>query len=55
MALLTHQVDFIEKFSAALGFLSDVIAFPRPTPPRHPPVDFGAFPVNTVKMDFTLS
>jgi hypothetical protein len=27
MAFLTHQENFIEKFSAALGFLSSVIAF----------------------------
>jgi hypothetical protein len=52
---LTHQVDFVEKFSAALGSLSGVMAFPRPTPPRDPLVDFGAFPLKTVKVDFTLS
>jgi hypothetical protein len=50
-----HWVDFTEKFSAALGSLSGVMAFPGPTPPRDPLVDFGAFPLSTVKMDFTLS
>jgi hypothetical protein len=38
-----------EKFSVALGFLS------LPTPPRDPLVGFGAFSLNTVKMDLTLS
>jgi hypothetical protein len=37
------RVDFVEKFLAALGSLSGVIAFLRLTPPRDPPVDFGAF------------
>jgi hypothetical protein len=41
--------DFVEKFSAALGFLS------RPTPPRDPSVDFRAFSLDKVKMDLTLS
>jgi hypothetical protein len=50
-----RPVDFTEKFSAALGSLSGVMAFPGPTPPRDPPVDFGVFPLNTVKMGFTLS
>jgi hypothetical protein len=52
---LMRRVDFTEAISAALGSLSGVMAFPRPTTPRDPPVDFGAFPLNTVKMDFTLS
>jgi hypothetical protein len=43
VASLTCQVDFAEKFLAALGSLSGVMAFPRLTPPRDPPVDFGAF------------
>jgi hypothetical protein len=55
VASLTRRVDFIEKLSAALGSLSGVMTFPRPSPSRDPPVDFGAFPLNTVKMDFTLS
>jgi hypothetical protein len=64
VASLTCQVDFAEKFLAALGSLSGVMAFPRLTPPRDPPVDFGAFfavvdfgafPLNTVKTNFTLS
>jgi hypothetical protein len=55
VASLTHRVDFTEKFSTALGSLSGVMAFPGPIPPRDPPVDFGGFPLNTVKMDFTLS
>jgi hypothetical protein len=37
------RVDFAEKLSAALGSLFGVMAFPRPTPPRDPLVDFGAF------------
>jgi hypothetical protein len=52
---LMRRVDFTEKFSTALGSLSGVMAFPIPTPPRDPTVDFGAFPLNRVKMDFTLS
>jgi hypothetical protein len=52
---LMCRVDFTEKFLAALGSLSGGMAFPRPTPPKVPPVDFGAFPLNIVKMDFTLS
>jgi hypothetical protein len=48
VAFLTHQENFIEKFSAALGFLS------LPTPPRDPRVDFRAFSLNTVKMALTL-
>jgi hypothetical protein len=55
MASLTHRVDFIEKFSAALGSLLDVMAFLGLTPPRDPTVDFGVFPLNTAKMDFMLS
>jgi hypothetical protein len=55
VAFFMHQENFIEKISAALGSLSGVMAFPRLTPHRDPPVDFGAFPLNTVKMDFTLS
>jgi hypothetical protein len=55
VASLTRRVDFAEKFSAALGSLSGVMAFPELTPPRDPPVDFGAFPLNTVKIDFMLS
>jgi hypothetical protein len=55
LASFTCRVDFTEKFSAALGSLSGVITFPGPTPPRDPLVDFGAFPLNIVKMDFTLS
>jgi hypothetical protein len=35
--------------------LSGVVAFPGPTPPRNPLVDFRALPLNTVQMDFTLS
>jgi hypothetical protein len=37
MVFLTRRENFIEKFSAALGFLSLL------TPPRDPLVDFGAF------------
>jgi hypothetical protein len=48
---LTHRVDFTKKFSATLGSLLGVMAFPELTPPRDPPVDFGVFPLNTVKMD----
>jgi hypothetical protein len=55
VAFLTRQVDFTEKFSTALGSLLGVIAFPIPTPLRDPPVDSEAFPLNIVKMDFTLS
>jgi hypothetical protein len=55
VASMMHQVDFTEKFSAALGSLSGVIAFPGLTPPRDPPVDFGAFPLSIVKMGFMLS
>jgi hypothetical protein len=55
LASLMRRVDFTEKFSAALGSLSGVMAFPGLNPPRDPPVDFGAFPLNTVKLDFTLS
>jgi hypothetical protein len=43
------QENFIEKFSAELGFLS------LPTPLRYPSVDFGVVFLNTVKMDLTLS
>jgi hypothetical protein len=55
VASLACRVDFAEKLSAALGSLLGVMAFPRLTPPRDPPVYFGAFPLNTVKMDFMLS
>jgi hypothetical protein len=41
MASLMRRVDFTEKFSAALGSLSGVMAFPELTPPRDPPVDYG--------------
>jgi hypothetical protein len=44
-----RQENFVEKFSAALGFLS------LTTHPRDSSVDFGAFSLNTVKMDLTLS
>jgi hypothetical protein len=37
---LTHRENFVEKFSAALGFLSVVMAFLKPTHPRDPPIDF---------------
>jgi hypothetical protein len=49
MAFLTRREDFIEKFSVVLGFLSLL------APPRDPLVDFGAFSMNTVMMDLTLS
>jgi hypothetical protein len=49
------RVDFAKKFSPALGSLSGVMAFPRLTLPRDPLVDFGAFPLNIVKMDVMLS
>jgi hypothetical protein len=49
VALLTRWEDFIEKLSTALGFLS------LPTPPRDPSIGFGAFSLNTVKMDLRLS
>jgi hypothetical protein len=55
VASLMCLVDFTKKLSAALGSLSGVMAFPGLTPPRDPPVDFGAFPLNTIKVDFTLS
>jgi hypothetical protein len=55
VASLTCRVNFAEKFSAELGSLSGVMAFPRPTPPRYPSVDFGSFLLNTVKMDLALS
>jgi hypothetical protein len=55
VASLTRRVDFAEKFLAALGSLSGVMAFPGLTPPRDTPGDIGAFPMNTVKMDFMLS
>jgi hypothetical protein len=50
--LIVADVAFLtrrEKFSTALGFLSFL------TPPRDPSVGFGAFSLNTVKMDLTLS
>jgi hypothetical protein len=49
VAFLTRRENFVEKFSAALGFLS------LPTPLRDPSVDFRAFFLNTWKMDLTLS
>jgi hypothetical protein len=49
VAFLMRQENFGEKFSAALGFLS------LSAPPRDPSVGFGAFSLNTVKMDLTLS
>jgi hypothetical protein len=55
VAFLMRREDFIEKFSATLGFLLGVIVFPGPTPPRDPLVNFGAFPLNMVKMDFMHS
>jgi hypothetical protein len=55
VASLTRRVNFTENFSTALGSLSGVMTFPRLTPPRDPLVDLGAFALNTVKMDFTLS
>jgi hypothetical protein len=55
VASLMRRVDFIEKLSAALGSLSGVMAFPGPTPPRDPSVDFGVFPLNAVNMNFMLS
>jgi hypothetical protein len=48
VVFLTCRENFVEKSSAALGFLS------LPTPPRDPSVDFGAFSLHTVKMDLTL-
>jgi hypothetical protein len=47
----THfgQLAKLIEASATMGFLS------LPTPPRDPSVDFGAFSLNTVKMDLTLS
>jgi hypothetical protein len=51
MAFLTRRENFVEKFSVALGFLSLSNAH------RDSSVDFGfgAFSLNTVKMDLTLS
>jgi hypothetical protein len=49
VALLTYEENFVEIFLDALGFLS------LPTPSRDPSVDFGAFSLNTVKMDLTIS
>jgi hypothetical protein len=49
VVFLAHRENFGEKFSIALGFLS------LPTPPRDPSVGFGAFSLNTMKMDLTLS
>jgi hypothetical protein len=49
VAFLTRRKNFVEKFSAALGFLY------LPTPPKDPSIDFRAFSLNTVKMDLTLS
>jgi hypothetical protein len=48
-AFLTRRENFGEKFSVALNFLS------LSTHPRDPLVCFGAFSLNTVKMDLTLS
>jgi hypothetical protein len=39
-----RRVDFVERFSATLGSLSSVMAFPGLTPPRDLPKDFGVFP-----------
>jgi hypothetical protein len=49
VAFLTRRENFGKKFFSALDFLS------LPTPPRDPLVGFGAFSLNTVKMDLTLS
>jgi hypothetical protein len=49
VAFLRRRENFVEKFLVALGFLS------LPTPHRDHSVDFGAFSLNTVKMDLTLS
>jgi hypothetical protein len=49
VAFLTRRENFMEKFSIGLGFLS------LPTPLRDPSVGFGAFSLNTVKMNLTLS
>jgi hypothetical protein len=49
VASLMRREKFIEEFSTALGFLS------LPTPPKDHSVGFGAFSLNTVKMDLTLS
>jgi hypothetical protein len=49
VAFLTHRENFGKKFSAALGFLSLLNL------PRDPSVGFGAFSLNTVKMDLTPS
>jgi hypothetical protein len=49
VVFLMHRENFIEKFLAALGFLSLL------TLPKDPSIDFGAFSLNTVKMDLTLS
>jgi hypothetical protein len=55
VASLTRRVDFVEKFSAALGSLLGVMAFLGLTPPRDPTIGFEVFPLNPVKIDFTLS
>jgi hypothetical protein len=47
IAFLMHQENFIEKFLAAPGFLS------LPISPGDPSIDFGAFSLNTLKMDLT--
>jgi hypothetical protein len=49
VAFLTRRENFGKEFSTALGFLS------LPTPHRDPSVGFGAFSLNIVKMDLTLS
>jgi hypothetical protein len=49
VTFLMRRENFVEKSLAALGFLS------LPTPPRDPSVDFGAFSLNTVKMNLALS
>jgi hypothetical protein len=49
VAFLTHRENFVEKLSATLGFLS------LPTPPRDPSIGLGAFSLNTVKIELTLS
>jgi hypothetical protein len=48
VAFLTHRENVVDKFSAALGFLS------LPTPPRDLLVNFGYFSLNTMKMGLTL-
>jgi hypothetical protein len=49
VAFLMRRENFGKEFSAVLGLLSLL------TPPRNPSLDSGAFSLNTVKMDLTLS